>query len=345
MHFVCYADWEQLPDSADALFAQAARESLFFSRHWFENLIAHGFDAPPTLLLACVTEGEATLALMPLLLRDSGHGESLTNLYASLFTLLVAEAQQEAIIHCLAQGLNRLPLNSLRLGPIAEDDSTVQRFEQAMAALGYQCQRRFAFYNWFHRPEGQGFADYSATQPGRVRNTIARKARKLDKEHGYSVRLFTDHCPAQALADYNRVYQNSWKANELYGDFVAGLAQRLARAGWLRLALLYAGETPIAAQLWFVAHGKASIFKLAYDEAWRHYSPGTILTSRLMARAIDVDRVQEIDFLTGNDRYKQEWMSQRRVRSTLHCFKTQPPRRRHSRLLQWLRRTTVALAP
>ena len=31
----------------------------------------------------------------------------------------------------------------------------------------------------------------------------------------------------------------------------------------------------------------------------------------MMEHVIDVDQVEEIDFLTGNDAYKQDWMSAR----------------------------------
>lgn len=181
-----------------------------------------------------------------------------------------------------------------------------------------------------------------AGRPSRVRNTIARKQRKLEREHGYSIRLFTGDDLHQGMADYNTVYNASWKARELFGDFVDGLAQRLSGQGWLRLAVLYIAGNPAAAQFWFVSHGKASIFKLAYDESWKRYSPGSILIRYLMEHVIDVDQVEEIDFLTGNDAYKQDWMSERRERWGLYCAKPRPPKRRADRLLDtvkdWLQR-------
>jgi hypothetical protein len=40
-----------------------------------------------------------------------------------------------------------------------------------------------------------------------------------------------------------------------------------------------------------------------------------------MEYVIDTDKVEEIDFLTGNDAYKQEWMSDRRECFALSCVK------------------------
>jgi len=89
--------------------------------------------------------------------------------------------------------------------------------------------------------------------------------------------------------------------------------------------VLFVKQQPVAAQLWFVLHGKANIFRLAYDQAWKQYSPGSILTSFLMEYVIDTDNVTEIDFLTGNDTYKQDWMSERRERWALSCVKRRKP--------------------
>ena len=109
----------------------------------------------------------------------------------------------------------------------------------------------------------------------------------------------------------------SWKANEQYEQIVQGFTDRASKSGWTRLAILYIDGQPVAAHLWFVVNRKASIFRLVYDEAWKQYSPGSILMAYLMEYVIDTDKVEEIDFLTGNDRYKQDWMPERRERSEL----------------------------
>ncbi|MFN2348108.1 MAG: GNAT family N-acetyltransferase [Thioalkalivibrio sp.] len=338
MEFIAYTEWDQLPDNAASLFAQAANDSLFFSRMWFENLRR---NAPPDrqrILLACVVKDGKVLALLPLEMRGGQHWYALTNLYSSLFTLLLEEYKQQEVIECLARGLIQMPFTSLRLDPIAENDTNLQGFQQAMEAMGVACHRTFHFYNWIHRIQGQSFQDYMAARPARVRNSIARKERKLAQEHGYTIRLFTDSGLQQAMADYNAIYRRSWKATELYGDFVEGLVCGLSEQGWLRLAILYVDELPVAAQLWFMAHGKASIFKLVHDENWKRYSPGSILTKYLMKQIIDNDRATEIDFLTGNDAYKQDWMSERRKRWTLYCINKPKQKQKVSRVLKWLYR-------
>ena len=85
-----------------------------------------------------------------------------------------------------------------------------------------------------------------------------------------------------------------------------------AAAGCLRLGLLHIQEQPVAAQIWLVSNGHATIFKLAHDRRFKDLSPGSLLTLHVMRHVIEGDRVGEVDFGRGDDRFKQLWLSQRR---------------------------------
>ena len=290
------------------------------------------------MLLACVVDNEQVLAILPLMKQSNTNLHSLTHRYSSFYSVLIGKNDQAAILTCLAKGLAGLALNSLRLEPLADDDENIIQLQKALQQAGVECHRFFRFYNWIHLLEGQTFQEYLAGRHGRVRNTIARKQRKLQREHGYRIQLYTTDNLESALTDYHTAYNASWKAHELYKIFFNGIATSLAKPGWLRLAVLYIKEKPVAAQLWFVAHKKAYIFRLAYDETWKNYSPGSILTSYLMEHVIDIDKVKEIDFLTGNDAYKQDWMSTRRQRWGLNCALARQPKRKVALILEPLKR-------
>nr|VFJ74607.1 MAG: Acetyltransferase (GNAT) domain-containing protein [Candidatus Kentron sp. FW] len=337
MEFVCYTDWDQLPESADALFAEGEKNSIFFSRPWFENLVATALEHDQSMLLACVVDGDSVLTILPLMKRTDGNWHSLGNYYTPLYTLLLAESDRQEILSCLVRGLRQLPFQYLRLHPIAENDRNLHALQRAMESSGFSCHRYFRFFNWIHRLQGQSYEDYMAARPARVRNTIARKHRKLAREHGCNIRLYTGGDLQQAWADYNTIYKASWKINEPLGGLIRGLVDSLSAPGWLRLAILYIAGQPVAGQLWFVAHGKASIFRLAYDEAWKQYSPGSILTGYLMEYVIDTDKVEEIDFLMGNEHYKQDWMTERRERWGMDCVKRTEPRGRIYPFIESLR--------
>ncbi|CAA6808456.1 MAG: GNAT family N-acetyltransferase [uncultured Thiotrichaceae bacterium] len=337
MKFICLDNWNDLPQSSNLLFAQSQKESLFFSREWFEEVVTPALKDDESLLLACIVDGENVLAILPLIQRDNREWSSLCHLYSSLYTVLLATDHQQEILACLCQGLSQLPFDYLSLEPVAEDDSHIISLQQMMESSGLSCTRYYRFYNWFHRVEGQTFAEYMADRPSQVRNTIARKARKLEREHGYEICLHTGGDVQQAMADYNAAYEASWKASEQFGKLLDAMSKSLAKPGWPRLAILYIEEQPVAAQLWFVTHRKAIIFRLAHDETWKRYSPGSILTRYLMEYVIDTDKVEEIDFLVGNERYKQNWMAQRRERWGMVCVHTPKPQEKSNPIIRSLK--------
>ncbi len=341
MEFVSYTHWNQLPESADALFSQYEKESIFFSRLWFDNLHKTTLEDGQSLLFVCVLEGDSVLAILPLMMRESGYWHSFSNYNSSLFNLLLADdnqGDQQATLDCLVQGLNQLPFVQLKLEPIAENDKNMKNLQGVMESSNFTCLHSFRFFNWFHRVEGQSFDEYMASLSGKVRNTVMRKQRKLEREHGYDIRLYIDDDISQAMADYNTIYHESWKGTERFTGFVEGLVRRLSTRGWLRFAVLYIDKKPVAAQIWFVAHGKANIFRLVYDLNWKQYSPGSILTQYLMKHVIDVDKVEEIDFLTGNEPYKKDWMSKSRKRWGMICAKNpEPPKHKVNQLFDALK--------
>ena len=71
---------------------------------------------------------------------------------------------------------------------------------------------------------------------------------------------------------------------------------------------------------WIVHGGVASIYKICYAEKFAKLSVGSVLTARLLEHVLDVDRVTEVDYLSGDDTYKANWMSDRRERWGIMAF-------------------------
>ena len=115
MKFVCYTHWDQLPGSANALFAQSEKDSIFFSRPWFESLAAVALDDDHTMVLASVVAGNKVMAILPLMKCAGNTWYSLKHRYTSLYSLLLADNDQQRVLACLAQGLSQLPINALLL--------------------------------------------------------------------------------------------------------------------------------------------------------------------------------------------------------------------------------------
>ncbi len=171
----------------------------------------------------------------------------------------------------------------------------------------------FAFGNWYLQVEGN-WTDYLKGRSGTLRSTIKRMMKKLIADGG-SLELIVGGADLErGLAAYEGVYATSWKVPEPYTQFMPGLMRICADHSWLRLGIVWINGEAIAAQLWIVANGKASIYKVAYNENFKPYAPGTILSAMLMEHVIEKDHVAEVDFLIGDDPYKKTWMSNRRER-------------------------------
>ncbi len=338
MDFITYKQWEQLPDSAKLLFAEAEKNSLFLSRIWLEPLSKHSLEQDQSLLLACVIKDKAVLAILPMILCKQGSLSALSNRFTTLYSVLTRSREnQHSILDCLAKGLSKLPVRPIRFEPIDSKDELMNELKHALELYGLQHQSLLRFYNWTHAVNHQSFEEYFAERPSYLLNTIKRKQSKLTREHNYTIRLFKNSGIQQAVYDYQSVYQASWKTNEFFSDFTPALVHELAAKGYLRLGILYIEEQAIEAQIWFVLHGKANIYRLAYDENWKHFSPGSILTKFLMQHVIDTDKVTEIDFLTGNEKYKQDWMSVRKERIGMVFAKQQPSANFAKRLIYSLK--------
>jgi Acetyltransferase (GNAT) domain len=192
----------------------------------------------------------------------------------------------------------------------------------ALELEGYWVDAYQCFGNWHLAVNNRSYAEYEVSIPSRLRNTIKRNRKKLSAAGTWTVEVINQPGPEleRGITAWQAVYDKSWKVPEPFPHFVPGLIRMCAQQGWLRLGVLRLGELPIAAQLWIIKDGYALIYKLAYDEDYKQYSAGSALSAELMRRALDEDRTVDVDYLTGDDGYKVDWMSHRRQRMGLVAF-------------------------
>lgn len=253
---------------------------------------------------------------------------SITNYYSSLYGPVFSEKcfEREAAIRALVRHLvtESKGWDILRLQPMQHEAPDFGVMAQAFRDARMPAQEYFCFGNWYLRTGGRSFQEYFKSLPSVTQNTVQRKSRKFEKSGRGTTEVISSNGPAleNAIDAYDRVYRSSWKVPEPFPKFVPGLIRLCAQKGWLRLGIVRVDGEPAAAQLWIVNGGTAAIYKLAYDERYSDLSVGTILTAKLMEYVFDIDQVAEVDYLTGDDPYKQHWMSNRRERWGLLAFNT-----------------------
>lgn len=334
--------------------AESSRD-LYATWSWFENLDRFGLEPELCRLLVVMTHRTSGAACcLPLLARDrreaalwGGAVTSMSNYYSSLFAPLGPDhaCTVAALRAALSHIRRHVPQSAvLDFQPLEEDGVFHRRLVQALRAEGYVSEDYFCFGNWHLQIAGRSFAAYEPSIPSKLRNTYKRGRKKLDGAGTWSLEVHSNEGPQleAGINDWQTVYIKSWKTPEPFPDFVPSLCRMAAQRGWLRLGVIRLNGQPIAAQIWLIKDGFALIYKLAYDEAYKQLSAGSVLSAELMRRAIDDERVVDVDYLTGDDAYKADWMSHRRARVGVVAFKPTSPRGALSlarqRLGGWLRR-------
>ena len=285
--------------------------SPFSAPDWFALLEAHGHRP----VIAFAKDNSGSLALV--LERREYALESLRNWYAFSWQPLATgspQAQQTLLVAIAKDLRGKIP--GLSFAPMPED--TAKAMQDCFIRAGWSVEKTACDTNHILDVQGRSFADYWQTRPGKMRTTLKRKAKKVD------VRI-VQHFDAQIWSDYEAIYADSWKPEEGDPQLLRAFAEQQGTAGHIRLALAsHAGE-PVAAQFWTVERGTAYIHKLAHRKSAQSLSPGTTLTAALFEHVIDEDRVQWVDFGTGDDPYKADWMDTVRTRYRLDCLDPSAP--------------------
>jgi hypothetical protein len=192
------------------------------------------------------------------------------------------------------------------------DEPVAVALEHCARAAGWACHREPAWVHWTEPVPAQGFEAYWEARPSAMRNTWKRKHAKAVRDQGLKIQIARSPAEVeQAWAAYASVYAASWKQAESHPAFVQALAMQGAKQDLTRLGVAELDGQPAAAQLWFVQDGTALIYKLAYDERFKPASAGLLLSRRMMEYCIRNEAVQQLDYGSGDDPYKRDWMTQR----------------------------------
>ena len=337
---------DEFPADVAVFFASAEQDNFAFGADWYRNFVDHVDGvAGNAWFLVLRQRGTVTTALPLLQQRGSfpqrGELKSLANYYTALYSPLISAASSAEGLALLLKSALRLvgSVDSLTFRPLDPAAPAYALLRQALRLAGLPAYAFFCFGNWYE-PVRQTWPDYLAGRDGKIRSTIKRMGKKFAADGGELTLLTGAGDIERMLADYQSVYASSWKQAEPHVDFIPGLISLCARKGWLRMGVARLQGRAIAVQLWMVAQGKVEIYKLAYDEAYKAYSPGTLLTQLLMQHVFEQDAAVEIDYLIGDDDYKRGWMSQRRERWGIIAFNP----RTLGGLLGWAREALGRLA-
>lgn len=317
---VTLTDGNQLPQDALDLLSAAEQVSMQCGHPWYSILVQEVFPTPGQVQWMVLREAGRCTAVWPLL--TGSLAGALSNYYTALYQPAHAAFVTPTGLKELAKALRtqRAGRGKLVFGPMDPETPEFMAMETALRASGYRTYRFFRFGNWYLPCAGVHWEQYFSDRKGAVRSTVRRMAKKLSADGGTLEIIFGGPRLQAGIDAYEHAYSSSWKQTEPYPGFIRALITTAAERGWLRLGVAWLDGQAIAAQLWIVAHGRAEIFKVAYNEAFKAYTAGTLLTAMLMEHVLDQDKVKEVDYLIGDDAYKKTWMSDRRERWGLVAY-------------------------
>ena len=332
-----YKDLNALPAGYSALFEATAQKSFYASRPWFETLAETTREAGDELYLYGL-EQEDQDAAVGLLVARSGAGAAaglpagtsrslagFSTMYTTHFLPLIhpSAVTPQAAAEGFAQALTAAQpaWHSLNFESLDPSEPFFSAFEAALRKAGFVVQSYAHFGNWYESTEGDSLESFMARKPSALRNTVKRKGRKLEKMEDVRFEILTEGDGLDAAMDaYDAIYANSWKEPEPFPDFTRRLVHEAAAAGSLCLGTVYLGDRPAASQIWIVAGGRATIFKLAYDEEFKKLSAGSVLTVKILDHVLANGQIVEVDYGRGDDAYKKQWLSERRERRGIIAF-------------------------
>lgn len=272
-------------------------------------------DAGHQPFIAVWAEDHAS-ACLPLTRGENGL-EVLTNWYAFTWAPLVTGQPRPALFRVLAKDLAQ-KTSRVFLSKLAPESPLTDELEAGFRSAGWSVIREECDTNHYLPVNGRNYAEYIASRPGPLRTTLKRKAKKVE------VVLKRAFDPADWAA-YEAIYAESWKPEEGAPALLRAFAESESAKGHYLFGMALVEGEPVAAQFWTVEDGTAYIHKLAHLESAQKLSPGTTLTAALFEEVIDRDRVAEVDFGTGDDGYKADWMEAIRPRISLTCLRPGSP--------------------
>lgn len=332
MRIRVYHHLDELPDRYNLLFDEAGAASFFQSRSWFRGLIGATSNAGEELRIYGVeADDEATPPLMLLVARAfptrlgpirQRELASFTNFYTMRGEPILATdtTDVDGVFRHLASAIcsERPRWDVVSLEALDPNLPVFQSLIDAFRNAGMLVHSYFQHAVWFEEIAGRSYDEYINDRGSKFFKTLQWKNRKIGRSDRFSYELITDEKHLdRSIANYQKVYQSSWKEPELYPDFIPRLISECARLGTLRLSFMYLDGEPIATQLTFLSGKTAFQYKMAYDKDilsnsyTKNLSIGAIMQLRLIEHLIDVDKIEIFDFGVGDEDFKSKWCAKR----------------------------------
>lgn len=236
--------------------------------------------------------------------------------------------RDEEALACLVQDLvnSGLPVVLVR---VQVDSPVLSHFQSHTRGLWRGAVIKGGVNHSLMVPILSSWDEYLDRLSSRRRYDLRRARRRAEERGPVAVRVF---CPSekeleQGFAEFVRIEASGWKdrhgsslrQRDSLRRFFERYAQLASRSAAFRLAFLDVAGKPIAAQLSAVYGNRFWVFKIGYDEAWSHCSPGWQLLAETMRYAFE-HRLSSYEFLGSDEPWLAGWLTEPRAYRTIWYY-------------------------
>lgn len=291
----------------------------FLDLAWIESWL-EAFRPPSPCLLG-VREADVLVAVTPLqVVHETWAGRaitilrSLTNVESYRFDLLCAHGRPDLLEEVCRRLCRETTADVIDLDRLSSDSPTLDAVRAVAAALGWRLLLKESFESpW--RPLCRSSGAWDVNLKSKFKSNLRNRERRIARLGEVRFEVVTGDEPARerALETFYTLEASGWK-----GEAGSAIVQRplcralydrlVARAGdraWI--ALLRVAGRAVAAQVLSVEGGTLFMLKTAYDPEFSQYSPGQLLTARVIRHGIEKG-FEALDFLASNMSWKADWM-------------------------------------
>jgi len=327
-----------LRDEWSSLLAESSSDSLFVTWEWLHTWWNH-LRGDAKLALMTVRRGGELVAIAPF----ASHGANLFGSETLSFLgegrvgsdyldVLVRHGAEDQALRAIAAQLRRIGA-TLRMSQLRITSSAGSLLARELRLSGCPVRaKRTHRCPYIDLSATRSFEDYLRTLGSEHRYNFQRKLRRLQTQHGLRFeRVVSESRRVELLPVIFELHRQRWSerggSDGLVGadilEFHDDLTRVALERGWLRLFVLWLGQSP-AATLYGFRYGRVfSFYQSGFDPRFAKLSVGLVALGLAIRDAID-DGVSEFDLLHGEEAYKFHWAKASRRLGRVQAFPNRP---------------------
>lgn len=266
------------------------------------------FGAGAKLYLAAVRDGDETIGIAPLLVRDNTAQFIGSVDVCDYLDFVIAQGRERDFFNVLLDDLPQKGVTGLDLRTLRPESTVIKYLVGVAKERGYSAVIRQEDVSLeLDLPDTwDGYLDMLS---GKQRHEVRRKLRGLEEEGDVSYRVIEDSAGIRAGFDtFLRLFAISREDKATFltpamESFFRALVDPMTESGVLRLGVLEFDDKPVAMLMYFDYQNIVYLYNSGYDPQYSYLSVG-LLSKVMCIRDSILRKRRKFDFLKGGEIYK-----------------------------------------